>query len=240
MFRGSDFPHWKNNEPPKETTRSSSSLLSTASYEHKLGRITRSCFRPDAADQLCDGAKRPPPAANDHHPGKVVATLGLWKPVVEMTKKEIKFQPADEIHGCLSPQQHYCCTKIQADISLPPLVKRQKSRNSDDDDVTKPCQPKRWQRTMVDVMPGFQAPLIGVKESLEAYRSDRCVHTHCYECDTFLYCISAANLVLCSQCQSISPTDKHIPLLIKSCVILGIGLTVDHVLADPDGSDGHF
>jgi hypothetical protein len=89
-------------------------------------------------------------------------------------------------------------------------------------------------------MPGFQAPLIGVKESLEAYRNDRCTHTNCFECGTFLYCISTADLVLCPQCKAISPTDKHIPILIENTVVLGMGLTADHVLADPYGLEGHF
>lgn len=216
MFRGSDFPNWRTNEPPRENRSPSASLV-----DQPFGRIIRSSFRPDEADQLCDGPKLPS-CPDDRR------KVSILKPVVEVAKKEINFIPEIDFIP-------------QGEVSLPPLdLKCQKRRNSDEDSVTKPSQPKRWDRTMVDVMPGFKAPLIGVKESLEAYRSDRCVHSNCFECDTFLYCISAADLVLCPNCKAISPTDKHIPILIENSVILGIGLTVEHVLADPESPVGHF
>lgn len=216
MFRRSDFGNRQNNN---ETPRRDQSPSSTFDQH---GRIAHNRFRIDQETSALCVALKPRSFQAD---GSSLSSVKKLQPVVEKSTREIDFLPSCD----------------ESDIKVPPLnFMGQRRRNTDEDSVTKPDQPKRWHRTIVDIMPGFRAPLVGVRESLEAYRADRCFHTTCTECSTFLYCIITAHLVLCPQCKAISPTSKHIPTLQEESTTLGLGLTVEHLLADPDCQDDYF
>lgn len=217
MFRRSDLSNNRNNETPRDSNPSSSRF-------DLHGRILHPAFAIDHGPNPLRGAPTTAPQsfkATENTTGH----LQKLQPIVEKANRDFDFLPEVD----------------KFDIKLPPLdIKGQKRRNMDEDTVTKPDQPKRWNRMMVDLMPGLRAPLVGAKESLEAYRADRCFHTTCTECKTFLYFIITADLVLCPQCKAISPTSKHIPTLTGDSTTLGLGLTVEHLLADPEIPAGHF
>jgi hypothetical protein len=87
---------------------------------------------------------------------------------------------------------------------------------------------KDWPRVYIDVAPGFSAQLCGTEESLDALKKDLVNQTECTNCETFLYCINTADMVLCPVCRSISPVDGESDNSIYEK--LGLGLTVDVVM----------
>jgi hypothetical protein len=83
---------------------------------------------------------------------------------------------------------------------------------------------------MVEVIPGYSVPLRGLKEAMHAFHQDNIVHADCSSCDTFLYCIDSASMVLCPTCRSISPVpNKGKNTATES---LSIGLTVEHIVEE--------
>jgi hypothetical protein len=118
---------------------------------------------------------------------------------------------------------------VPQEICLPPLgsgVSSRRSRTSCTDHLVPQPRQEQWHRTMVDVMPGYSVPMAGTQETMHALDRDHCTDTACVQCETFLYCIDSANMVLCPLCRSISPvssTGAH-------SETLGLGLTVEHIL----------
>jgi hypothetical protein len=62
-------------------------------------------------------------------------------------------------------------------------------------------------RTLVEVMPGTFVPLRGSAETWEAVQSGHITRTTCFSCMTRLVCIDDADMVMCPECQLISPVD---------------------------------
>jgi hypothetical protein len=62
-------------------------------------------------------------------------------------------------------------------------------------------------RRMIEISPGFELPLIGSQETLQALRRGRMACTACIVCESSnrLYCIDDARYVLCPTCLVISP-----------------------------------
>lgn len=65
----------------------------------------------------------------------------------------------------------------------------------------------RWERPMVQVMPGVEIPLVGSKESVEAIARQEIQETVCLSCQSELYCINSASMVLCPLCRSFSAIE---------------------------------
>lgn len=115
------------------------------------------------------------------------------------------------------------------DIPIPALLCRQRSA-VDIERVTRPQKPQRWNRASIEVMPNCSLPLAGAKETLHAYRTDRCQHTDCEQCCTFLYCIESATMVLCPECKAISAVESSAA---GGEGLLGLGMTIQMLLSDP-------
>lgn len=89
-----------------------------------------------------------------------------------------------------------------------------------------------WDRAMVQVVPGYSLPLAGTQESIAAYQRQAVQEIVCPVCQTELFCIDTASMVLCPECCSFS----------SICAInaelepqLGLGLTVK-LLAEEIGN----
>lgn len=117
----------------------------------------------------------------------------------------------------------------QKDITLPAFSRL---RSQDTENVPRPELPHRWNRVLVEVMPCYSLPLAGAKETIHAYKTDKCVHTDCDHCKAFLYCIASATAVLCPECKSIGFVDSSSTHMKEE--LLGLGMTVEMVLSDPD------
>lgn len=88
---------------------------------------------------------------------------------------------------------------------------------------------------MVEVVSGSFVPLIGTRDTLDAYRTGSVVDQACLGCNEFLLCSDRATLVICPVCRSISPVvgavrrssgDHMASNLGGRGGILGLGLTV--------------
>lgn len=87
-----------------------------------------------------------------------------------------------------------------------------------------------WVRPSIDIAPGYSVPLRGTEETLAAFKQDRVFQTECSNCETFLYCISTANMVLCPVCREMSPVLTDDPTNETAAESLGMGLTVEFVI----------
>ena len=167
-----------------------------------------------------------------------------------------RVQPRTTLRGdCSIPEKQTNATKnLKAEkdpkeISLPALGHKGRSiRGSDLDPVTQPTPPPRrpaapqpileqlqevrptheeqCERSLVEIVPGYSVAMIGVRESLQAYRSSRCLQYDCTSCKVFLYCIDAATMVLCPVCKTISPLTPSG----QAADVMGVGLTIEHLL----------
>ena len=88
---------------------------------------------------------------------------------------------------------------------------------------------------MVEVVSGSFVPLIGTRETLDAYRTGSVVDQACFGCNEFLLCCERATLVICPVCRSVSPViavtgraaeDQTESSLGGRGGLLGLGLTV--------------
>ena len=101
----------------------------------------------------------------------------------------------------------------------------------------------QWDRAMVQVVPGYSLPLAGLQESIAAYQRQAIEETICEVCQTELFCIDSASMVLCPVCRSFSPIctnaaaagTNEIGSSQSSSKQLGLGLTAE-LLADELGS----
>ena len=60
-------------------------------------------------------------------------------------------------------------------------------------------------RPLVEVSPGVSLPLHGTNETLKALREGKLARSHCFVCDTDIYCVRSANFVLCPCCRVVWP-----------------------------------
>lgn len=90
-------------------------------------------------------------------------------------------------------------------------------------------EPQQWSRSIVNVMPGHSVPMVGIQETLHAMDRNHCTDSACMQCETFLYCIDSATMVLCPLCRCISPVGSGG----TTAPSLGVGLTLEHILEDP-------
>jgi hypothetical protein len=89
---------------------------------------------------------------------------------------------------------------------------------------------------MVEVVSGSFVPLIGTRDTLDAYRTGSVVDQACLGCNEFLLCSDRATLVICPVCRSISPVvavaaGRSSGVQMESNLggrggLLGLGLTV--------------
>lgn len=118
-----------------------------------------------------------------------------------------------------------------ADICLPPL-NRGVLKSYSSPPVLSPRQDEiEWQRSQIEVAPGYYVSLCGVLETMYAFQKDCIVHTECTSCSAFLYCIDSASMVLCPTCRSIGPVEANASnrTVTES---LGLGLTVEHLMEE--------
>lgn len=119
-----------------------------------------------------------------------------------------------------SKSSSYSQPSIDTVIQEPPSRRRQEPQ-------------EQWSRTMVEIMPGHSVPMIGTSETIHAWDRNQCTDTTCVQCETFLYCIDSASMVLCPACRSISPVETAAAVTTSSqqeLVNLGLGMTVEHIL----------
>lgn len=57
----------------------------------------------------------------------------------------------------------------------------------------------------IEVSPGVSMPFRGSEETWEAIALNRIVRTSCLGCSIQLYCVEDAELVVCPDCQTMSP-----------------------------------
>lgn len=104
--------------------------------------------------------------------------------------------------------------------------------------LSQPVPCATWTRTRLDLIPGQPSHMVGLQEALSAYQQNECQDTVCTQCETFLYCIDTAGMVLCPTCRSVGPlsngssanltiqaSKKH-----RQANTICIGLTVDMIL----------
>lgn len=84
----------------------------------------------------------------------------------------------------------------------------------------------RWERKMVEIMPGVKVPMHGSAETEHALAQKRIQRVSCSQCNKRVLCVMEATLVICPECRGISPTN-----LIDSPIYeggsLGLGLDAD-------------
>jgi len=91
-----------------------------------------------------------------------------------------------------------------------------------------------WKRIDIEIVPGHNVPLLGSDESWHAFKNDNVIPTECSACQTFLYCIDTASMVICPSCRMVSPLDQN------GCIEsegLGLGLSVECVFDMLDRED---
>ncbi|CAB9526766.1 expressed unknown protein (Partial), partial [Seminavis robusta] len=67
---------------------------------------------------------------------------------------------------------------------------------------------RRAPMQMIEVSPGVSMPFRGSEETWEAIALNRIVRTECLGCSIQLYCVEDAELVVCPDCQTMSPAHK--------------------------------
>lgn len=88
---------------------------------------------------------------------------------------------------------------------------------------TTTLKPKSWHRPEIEVIPGYSVPLHGSEETWHAFCQGSVVHIRCMACETFLYCIDSAHMVLCPSCRMMSSVKEA-----SDETGLGLGLTEAH------------
>ena len=76
-------------------------------------------------------------------------------------------------------------------------------------------------------------PISGVEETSLAHKKGHTIDTACKECNTVLFCLETASMVVCPSCRCVSPLESYskkqsIPTV---DVHAGIGLPIDFVIA---------
>ena len=76
-------------------------------------------------------------------------------------------------------------------------------------------------------------PISGVEETSLAHKKGHTIDTACVECNTVLFCLETASMVVCPSCRCVSPLESYskkqsIPTV---DVHAGIGLPIDFVIA---------
>ena len=61
----------------------------------------------------------------------------------------------------------------------------------------------------IEVSPGVTMPFRGSEETWEAIALNRIVRTECLGCSIPLYCVQDAELVVCPDCQTMSPAHAE-------------------------------
>jgi hypothetical protein len=83
--------------------------------------------------------------------------------------------------------------------------------------------------TIVEVWPGFSAPLRGSNESLMAVAHDYYTPLVCIGCTSRIHCIADAQFIICPICRFISPVDQDTfrgePLTVDMRWGIGLGFT---------------
>jgi hypothetical protein len=150
-------------------------------------------------------------------------------PVKETRRPKVRMHRSMESAESRKPRQARSgAGGAPKDIFVPPMARVvHKSQSLPPVLPPKPVE-KDWPRVYIDVAPGFSAQLCGTEESLDALKKKLVAQTDCTNCETFLYCINTADMVLCPVCRSISPVDGESdnPIYEK----LGLGLTIDFVM----------
>ena len=75
-------------------------------------------------------------------------------------------------------------------------------------------------------------PMSGVDETSSAHKKGQTIDTACVACDTVLFCLDTASLVVCPCCRFISPMESHSTKKLSPTINVhaGIGLPIDFVL----------
>jgi hypothetical protein len=111
---------------------------------------------------------------------------------------------------------------LEEDICLPPLMISASSIG--------PAPPAPFfPRHMIHIGAEESYPLVGTQETIQAHLQGETMDTCCIQCQQLLFCLRTATGVMCPECRSISPTEVT-AAADNPILLLGIGLTLDHVL----------
>lgn len=90
--------------------------------------------------------------------------------------------------------------------------------------------PPKWYRPLVEIHPGYSVPLCGSEETWHSYCNNAVVRVDCAVCQTCLYCVESASLVLCPTCKLISPVSENKTNNVTGTRTesLGLGLSKEH------------
>jgi len=140
------------------------------------------------------------------------------------------------------PTSEYDVTEYSSEIaSLPLAPEHEPSNEPHHESELQPTPPPKQEhndkqvakdlassqdRLQVEIVPGYSLRLCGRDESLVAYRNGTVVELPCSSCQSFLYCINIACMVVCPECRSFTVLE-NVPDQGKD--LLGIGLTVEMV-----------
>jgi len=150
--------------------------------------------------------------------------------------------PALEVYGAVSetmrrPRREYNSQRAHVSAFAPEITAPPRSRSFKEPvSSEKLASPPRRQmsyrpRMTIDIGDGVSVPLAGSEETVRALHQDRCINVTCADCETFLYCVETATMVLCPECRSISPVASQAAER-NDAALAGLGLTVEVVVAE--------
>jgi hypothetical protein len=76
-------------------------------------------------------------------------------------------------------------------------------------------------------------PMSGVAETTHAHKMGHTIDTSCAECNTVMFSLESASMVVCPFCRCVSPMERYAKkkLLPTHIVHAGIGLPIDYIIA---------
>ena len=101
----------------------------------------------------------------------------------------------------------------------PPTCSHQ-HENSEQNKTRSSRQTPDFHRSVIEVTPGVFVDLVGADETMDAVRSSRTTKCGCMICEALLLCKDIVSLVLCPDCQTISPVDS---VYSRGAAMVGLG-----------------
>ncbi len=121
--------------------------------------------------------------------------------------------------------RHPCCTD---DVLIAPMTELPMSSSVLQHNVS---QEPTFHRNLLEVGNDL-IPMSGVDETSSAHRKGQTIDTTCVACDTVLFCLDTASVVVCPYCRFVSPIESHSTKKLSPAINVhaGIGLPIDFVL----------
>jgi hypothetical protein len=116
-------------------------------------------------------------------------------------------------------------------LVAPPTVLSMPSSVLQSHDMEQKVEPS-FHRNLIEVGNDL-IPMSGVAETSHAYKLGRTIDTSCAECNTVMFSLESASMVVCPLCRCVSPIERYSrkKLLPTTAVHAGIGLPIDFVIA---------